>query len=114
MVLCPYSLGRWATQDKAARVINVFLPKQGQVVTPTLFSSQSPTGRPCYFCGSELQTGKRLHVSTVRNGHALESLGSRGGKWRVFSDVTANFVTVGKFSDMTETSPLGIAGVSIK
>lgn len=88
-------------------------PKQGQVVTPILFSSQGPTGRP-YFCGSELQTGKRLYVSTVHNGHALESLGSRGGKWRVFSDVTANFVTVGKFSDMTEISPLGIAGVSIK
>lgn len=63
-------------------------PKQGQVVTLILFSSQGPTRRPCYFCGSELQTGKRLYVSTACNGHAPESLGSRGGKRRVFSDVT--------------------------
>lgn len=53
--------GEMTTQEEAAREINVLLPKRCRLSCLLYFLLENPTGKPCYFCGLELKTGKRLY-----------------------------------------------------
>lgn len=58
--------GEMTTQEEAAREINVLLPKRCRLSGLLYFLLENPTGRPCYFCGLELKTGKRLYQVCIR------------------------------------------------
>lgn len=58
--------GERTTQEGAAREINVLLPKRCRLSCLLYFLLESLTGRPCYVCGLELKTGKKLYQVCIR------------------------------------------------